>query len=70
MSSSVSRGLIPSALDARTQAFPVLTAAQIDRVLPIGKVRRVQRGEILVEPGDTDVPFFVLLFGRYGDRAA
>ena len=70
MSSSLSPGLIPSALDARTQAFPVLTAAQIDRVLPIGKVRQVQKGEILFEPGDTNVPFFVLLSGEYGDRAA
>jgi len=63
MSSSSKPGLIPSALDARTQAFPVLTAAQIDRVLPIGKVRQVQTGEILFEPGDTNVPFFVLLSG-------
>jgi len=63
MSSSLSPGLIPSALDASTQAFPVLTAAQIDRVLPIGKVRQVRRGEILFEPGDTNVPFFVLLSG-------
>ncbi len=63
MFSSLSPGLIPSALDASTQAFPVLTAAQIDRVLPIGKVRQVQRGEILFEPGDTNVPFFVLLSG-------
>ena len=63
MSSSLSPGLIPSALDARTQAFPVLTAAQIDRVLPMGKVRQVQTGEILFEPGDTNVPFFVLLSG-------
>ena len=64
MSSSSKPGLIPSALDARTQAFPVLTAAQIDRVLPMGKVRQVQKGEILFEPGDTNVPFFVLLSGR------
>jgi len=63
MSSSLSHGLIPSALDARTQAFPVLTAAQIDRVLPLGKVRKVQTGEVLFEPGDTNVPFFVLLSG-------
>jgi thioredoxin reductase (NADPH) len=63
MSSSLSPGLIPSALDARTQAFPVLTAAQIDRVLPLGKVRKVQTGEVLFEPGDTNVPFFVLLSG-------
>ena len=63
MSSPLSPGFIPSALDASTQAFPVLTAAQIDRVLPIGRVRQVQRGEILFEPGDTNVPFFVLLSG-------
>jgi thioredoxin reductase (NADPH) len=54
---------IPSALDAGTQAFPVLTAAQINRVRPSGKLRQVQVGEILFEPGDTDVPFFVLLSG-------
>ena len=64
MSSSSKPGLIPSALDARTQAFPVLSASQIDRVLPMGKVRQVQTGEILIEPGDTNVPFFVLLSGR------
>jgi thioredoxin reductase (NADPH) len=63
MSSSSTPGLIPSALDARTQAFPVLTASQINRILPMGRVRQVQKGEILFEPGDTDVPFFVLLSG-------
>lgn len=52
-----------SALDARTQAFPVLTAAQISRVRAGGKLRRVEKGEILFEPGDTNVPFFVLLSG-------
>jgi thioredoxin reductase (NADPH) len=64
MSSSSKPGLIPSALDARTQAFPVLAPSQIDRVLPMGKVRQVKAGEILFEPGDTNVPFFVLLSGR------
>src|ERR1700721_3081744 len=63
MSSSSTPGLIPSARDSHTQAFPVLSAAQIDRVLPMGKVRQVQRGEILFQPGDTNVPFFVLLSG-------
>ena len=53
----------PSALDARTQAFPVLTAAHIDRIRPSGRLRDVQRGEILFEPNDTNVPFFVLLSG-------
>jgi len=63
MSSSSPPGLIPSALDERTQTFPVLTASQINRVQSMGRVRQVQKGEILFEPGDTDVPFFVLLSG-------
>jgi thioredoxin reductase (NADPH) len=53
----------PSALDARTQAFPVLTDAQIARLRPGSKLRTVAPGEILFQPGDTDVPFFVLLSG-------
>jgi thioredoxin reductase (NADPH) len=54
----------PSALDARTQAFPVLTASQIGRVRSCSKLRHVKEGEILFEPGDMNVPFFVLLSGR------
>ena len=54
---------VPSVLDPRTQAFPVLTAAQISRLRSCGKLRRVTPGEILFQPGDTDVPFFVLLSG-------
>jgi thioredoxin reductase (NADPH) len=54
---------ILSALDGRTQAFPVLTEAQISRVRPGSKLRQVTKGEILFEPGDTSVPFFVLLSG-------
>ncbi|MGC1687280.1 MAG: FAD-dependent oxidoreductase [Candidatus Acidiferrales bacterium] len=54
---------VPSALNASTQAFPVLTDAQINRVRSVGKPRRVEKGEILFEPGDTNIPFFVLLSG-------
>src|SRR5437667_12794490 len=54
---------VPSALDVRTQAFPILTAAQISRVRPGGKLREVKKGEILIEPGDANIPFFVLLSG-------
>jgi len=53
----------PSALDASTQAFPVLTATQIARLRPGGVVRKVEPGEILFQPGDSAVPFFVLLSG-------
>jgi thioredoxin reductase (NADPH) len=54
---------IPSALDATTQTFPTLTEAQINRLLPYGKVRKVKIGETLFAPGDTGVPFFVILSG-------
>ncbi len=54
---------VPSALDARTQAFPVLTELQMNRVRQVSKQRHVERGEILFEPGETDTPFFVLLSG-------
>jgi thioredoxin reductase (NADPH) len=54
---------LPSALDPRTQTFPVLTPAQINRIRAGAKLRQVAKGDILFEPGDTDVPFFVLLSG-------
>ena len=53
----------PSMLDPRTQAFPALSSAQIDRIRPLGQVRPVQPGDILFEPNDTAIPFFVLLSG-------
>ncbi len=54
----------PSALDANTQAFPKLTTEQIDRIRGCGRIRAVKAGDVLFEPGDTNVPFFVLLSGR------
>jgi thioredoxin reductase (NADPH) len=59
----MSAGLVPSALDPATQAFPVLSHAQIQRIQSLSKVRSVKSGEILFEPDDTNVPFFVLLSG-------
>ena len=46
------------------QAFPVLTAEQIGRIRPLGHVRQVRTGDVLFQPGDRTVPFFVLLSGR------
>lgn len=54
---------VHSALAADTQMFPDLTTAQIDRIRPASKLRRVEPGEILFRPGDTEVPFFVVLSG-------
>lgn len=53
-----------SALDAGTQTFPVLTPAQINRLRSASSVRQVKPGDILFRPGDTGVPFFVLLSGH------
>jgi thioredoxin reductase (NADPH) len=52
---------VPSALDSNTQMFPDLTPAQTERVRAVSKLRKVEGGEILFRPGDTAVPFFVLL---------
>jgi thioredoxin reductase (NADPH) len=47
----------------QADAFPHLTDEQIARVRAAGRVRKVKVGEILFEPGDINVPFFVLLSG-------
>ncbi|HKA01260.1 MAG TPA: cyclic nucleotide-binding domain-containing protein, partial [Candidatus Solibacter sp.] len=52
-----------SALNANTETFPTLTEAQIDRIRSCGRIRNVKPGDILFEPNDTGVPFFVLLSG-------
>ena len=46
------------------RAFPSLTGEQIDRIRPLGRVRQVRIGDVLFQPGDIEVPFFVLLSGR------
>jgi len=46
-----------------SDAFPLLTTAQIERLRPAGKLRQVHAGEILFEPGDPDMPCFVILSG-------
>ena len=65
-SSTLASAPVPSykfpAVD-QAEAFPVLTPAQIARIRGAGKVRRVEPGEILFEPGNVNVPFFVLLSG-------
>jgi thioredoxin reductase (NADPH) len=43
--------------------FPTLRSAQIARIASHGRVRPIANGEILVEAGQTDVPFFVVLAG-------
>jgi thioredoxin reductase (NADPH) len=44
--------------------FPKLTPEQVARVAAHGTVRRVERGEVLVEVADHNVPFFVVKSGQ------
>jgi thioredoxin reductase (NADPH) len=44
--------------------FPTLTVAQIERLALHGEVRRVALGEVLVEAGERDAPFFVIKTGQ------
>lgn len=56
---------LASAAPPRTERlFPTLTSAQIARVAARGRPRTIARGEVLVEVGDKDVPFFVVVSGE------
>ena len=44
--------------------FPTLTSAQIARIASHGVTRAITRGEVLIEGGQTQVPFFVLKAGE------
>jgi thioredoxin reductase (NADPH) len=44
--------------------FPKLTAAQINRIAARGYMREIHIGEVLVEQGDSNVPFFVVDSGE------
>ncbi|HEY1975830.1 MAG TPA: FAD-dependent oxidoreductase [Candidatus Baltobacteraceae bacterium] len=46
------------------EVFPTLTDAQIERVERHGRRRSVAAGEVLIEPGETSRPFFVILEGE------
>lgn len=49
--------------EQREQAFPVLTGAQIARVVAFGAKRGVAAGKVLVEQGQGDMPFILVLSG-------
>lgn len=61
--SNVTRGL-PLTSSRPEQVFPRLTPAQIRRIEAHGHVRSVQPGELLVEQGDSQVRFFVVISGE------
>jgi len=44
--------------------FPTLNCAQIARITSRGVIRPITRGDVLIEGGQTDVPFFVVKAGE------
>jgi thioredoxin reductase (NADPH) len=44
--------------------FPVLSSAQIARIASHGVIRPITSGEVLIDSGQTNVPFFVLKAGQ------
>lgn len=44
--------------------FPTLSSAQIARIASHGVIRPITRGEVLIDSGHTNVPFFVLKAGE------
>ncbi|HMK35308.1 MAG TPA: FAD-dependent oxidoreductase, partial [Desulfomonilaceae bacterium] len=63
---SMNNGLsgLPLTTSRTEQIFPILTPAQISLIAAHGHMRAVQRGEVLVEQGDSAVPFFVVVSGE------
>lgn len=55
---------LPLTRSRAEQIFPVLTPPQRRRIAPHGQMRVTQAGEVLVEQGDSVVPFFVVVSGE------
>src|SRR5881296_1698670 len=61
---SDSRRGLPLTKSNRDKIFPKLTSVQISRIEPHGRIRSIQLAEVLIEQGDTSVPFFVVITGE------
>ena len=55
---------LPARLARADQVFPTLTPQQIARMAAHGRTRATHAGDVLVEAGDRNVPFFVVTEGQ------
>ncbi len=55
---------LPSVATQGDQAFPTLNEAQIARIAAHGRLRKVERGEVLVKAGARNASFFVVASGH------
>ena len=54
----------PLSPERREQLFPKLNDAQVERVAAVGRKRQVEKDTVLINQGDANVPFFVVISGR------
>ena len=55
---------IPLTTSRFEDVFPTLTPAQLGRIATHGRTRPIQTGDVLVESGDSAVPFFTVISGE------
>ena len=54
----------PLSPERREQLFPTLNDAQIERIAAAGRKRQVEKDTVLINQGEANVPFFVVVSGR------
>jgi thioredoxin reductase (NADPH) len=55
---------IPLTASRTEQIFPILSSTQAQRLVAQGHARSVHAGDVLVEPGDREVPIFIVISGE------
>jgi CRP-like cAMP-binding protein len=55
---------VPLTASRTEQIFPILNSTQAQRLVAQGHARSVHAGDVLVEPGDPEVPIFVVISGE------
>ncbi len=64
MTTTDTPGAAPLMRSTRAHVFPTLTSKQVARLSAQGRERRMSQGEVLIEAGDTNVPFLVVTDGH------
>jgi thioredoxin reductase (NADPH) len=64
MSHEIARSTLLTSAPHAALMFPTLSPAQIARIASRGVIRTITRGEVLIEGGQTSVPFFVVKSGE------
>lgn len=55
---------LPLTASRADQIFPILSSTQLQRLVSHGHARSAQAGDVLVQPGDREVPLFVVISGE------